>query len=97
MQIFKAKMDTAYYDDTEAEEHEHCEVHIGDSVITVIYQDEDDTRVEYTGREQGEGHYVLESIHPAGKATQRCIACPEAKFSKAIGKKTASEVSGRYS
>lgn len=69
MPTWKAKMETAFYDDTPAYEHEDCEARIEDSGdIVVSYEGEYSYNV-YQGKDHGNGHYILECPELQGKAT----------------------------
>ncbi len=68
MSIWKAKMETAFFDDTSAYEQE-CEVRINDANIAISYEDEEFGRVVYTGRDHGGGHFILEQQELQAKAT----------------------------
>jgi len=77
MPVWKAKMDTVFYDSTPAYEHEECEVRIDGSDIVVTYKD-DGSIVLYRGRDEGHGHYVLQCLDRHGRATLHQI--PQSKF-----------------
>ena len=73
----KAKMDTAYYDETTADEEEDCEIIINMDKIVVSYRYDNEV-VVYKGKDEGHGHFVLECPDRKGKATLHQI--PESKF-----------------
>ena len=64
----KALMDVLFYDETPAYEGVECEIRLGDGEIVVTYWEEDGV-VLYRGREDGEGHYILECPAKNGKAS----------------------------
>jgi len=68
MSVWKGAMDTVYYDNSEADEREDCEVKIAGDAIAVSYS-EDGEFVLYRGRDHGQGHFVLECPERRGKAT----------------------------
>lgn len=69
MSIWKnSRMDSVYYDDTEALEDEPCEVRIDGDLIVVSYED-DDGVVIYKGKSQGAGHFQLTAPERNAKAT----------------------------
>ncbi len=62
-----------YYDKDMAVENEPCQVRIGNGEILVEYDEEDhkgiSRLVQYKGKQEGEGHYVLTCDADNGKAT----------------------------
>jgi len=70
-------MDTAYYDETTADEEEDCEIIINMDKIVVSYRYDNEV-VVYKGKDEGHGHFVLECPDRKGKATLHQI--PESKF-----------------
>ena len=69
MPVQIASMDSVFYDDTPAYEHDACEVRIDDNLIVVSYEDDAYGTVVYEGKDKGAGHFVLECTPLAGKAT----------------------------
>lgn len=69
MAMLTSSMDSVFYDDTPAYEHEECEVRIEGSSIFVSYEDDEHGTVLYSGTDHGSGHFVLECPPLAGKAT----------------------------
>lgn len=64
-----SKMDSVYCGDTLlAYEGEDCEVRIDGEEIVVSYQDDQEI-VVYKGKENSQGHYILESPERQGEAT----------------------------
>lgn len=63
-----AKMDTVFYDETPAYEGEDCEIILNGDEIVVSYDDEDGVTV-YRGKDDGQGHFVIECREKRGKAT----------------------------
>ena len=68
MPIWQAKMDSVFYDETSANEHEECNVRIDNSCIEVTYEDEEGNRVLYAGQDKGNGHFILECDLLNGRA-----------------------------
>lgn len=69
MTVWKnAKVDTVYYDETEADEGDDCEIRIDGDQIVVSYED-DEGVVLYKGKNHGNGHFQLSSPERNGKAT----------------------------
>jgi len=60
MPIWQATMDSVFYDETPANEHEECNVRIDNSHIEVTYEDEEGNLVLYAGSDEGNGHFTLE-------------------------------------
>lgn len=69
MPVLKATMETAFYDDTPAYEHEDCEIRIDGDDITVSYEDEENGYVIYSGKDHGCGHFILKCEQLSAKAT----------------------------
>lgn len=64
-----AKMETAFYDNTPAYENEDCEVRIEDNGDIVVSYEDDDGYTLYQGKDNGNGHYILECQKLRAKAT----------------------------
>lgn len=77
MSSYTAKMDSVFYDETEAYEDEQCEIRIDDTEIVISYEDEDGF-VIYKGKNEGNGHYVLTCPDRNAKATLHQL--PGSKF-----------------
>ncbi len=69
MPTCKAKMATAFYDDTPAYEHDDCEVRIENSGDIIVSYEGEDGYTIYQGKDHGNEHYVLECPELQGKAT----------------------------
>lgn len=64
-----SKMSTIFYDDAESYIDEPCEVIIDGNLIVVKYDWGSKNSVEYSGWENGEGHYELKCPSLNGTAT----------------------------
>lgn len=70
-------MDTVYYDESTADEGKECEIRIDKNEIVVSYEDEG-VFVIYKGKDEGNGHFVLQCPERQGMATLHQI--PKGKF-----------------
>jgi len=68
--IYKASMETAFYTSDQASTDFDCIVKFSSSELIIEYINYDENRVTYSGIDQGNGHYILNSYEfESGKAT----------------------------